>query len=166
MAQRRAHHRLPPPWPVARVLQRSVCAPILRARASPSAFRSRIARHRPRCAIALSIPSLLKGHTLARSNMHTPANTHTCVRAHPCARARTHTGSWPEYCDDKAPFNMTALADLVDDLHMYWPSLVSPDQSSFWAHEVSLSLSAFLPLSSSVTPNLSLSQSHPCPPLA
>jgi len=44
-------------------------------------------------------------------------------------------GSWPEYCDDKAPFNMTALADLVDDLHMYWPSLVSPDQSAFWAHE-------------------------------
>ena len=31
---------------------------------------------------------------------------------------------------------MTALSDLVDDLHTYWPSLVAPDQSAFWAHEV------------------------------
>jgi len=46
-----------------------------------------------------------------------------------------YNGSWPQYCDDSAPFNMTALEDLVDDLHTYWPSLVSPDQASFWAHE-------------------------------
>jgi ribonuclease T2 len=44
-------------------------------------------------------------------------------------------GSWPEYCDASSPFNMTALSDLVDDLHTYWPSLVAPDQSAFWAHE-------------------------------
>lgn len=44
-------------------------------------------------------------------------------------------GTWPEYCDADAAFNMTSLADLVDDLHTYWPSLVSADQASFWAHE-------------------------------
>jgi len=44
-------------------------------------------------------------------------------------------GTWPEYCDPAAPFNMTALSDLEDDLHTYWPSLMSPDQASFWAHE-------------------------------
>ncbi|EKX37604.1 hypothetical protein GUITHDRAFT_116245 [Guillardia theta CCMP2712] len=55
-------------------------------------------------------------------------------------------GSWPQYCDkggrsyetaptQDAPFNMSAIQDLLPELEKYWPSLVAPDQSSFWEHE-------------------------------
>lgn len=44
-------------------------------------------------------------------------------------------GSWPQYCDPAAPFNMTSVQDLLPELHTYWPSLVAADQAAFWAHE-------------------------------
>lgn len=46
-----------------------------------------------------------------------------------------NNGSWPEYCDKDAPFNMSAIEDMLPELQEYWPSLVSPDQESFWNHE-------------------------------
>jgi len=46
-----------------------------------------------------------------------------------------NNGSWPQYCDPGAPFNMSAIEDMLPELQKYWPSLVSPDQASFWAHE-------------------------------
>ena len=44
-------------------------------------------------------------------------------------------GSWPQYCDPAAPFNMTSVQDLLPELHTYWPSLVAADQAAFWEHE-------------------------------
>lgn len=44
-------------------------------------------------------------------------------------------GSWPQFCDSSSPYNASAIKDLLPELHKYWPSLVSPDQDSFWAHE-------------------------------
>jgi len=46
-----------------------------------------------------------------------------------------NNGSWPQYCDPSAPFNMTAIQDMLPELQKYWPSLVSPVQEAFWEHE-------------------------------
>lgn len=54
-------------------------------------------------------------------------------------------GSWPQYCDPAAPFNMTSVQDLLPELHTYWPSLVAADQAAFWEHEWTLHVTCMEP---------------------